>query len=163
MKEETSEHIYQSTSYHIVGRCEARHNEHTFDSELVKPDISEQSIKPYKLKRLSFVNDGCFWHIWNEADFQGKTYIQLLYKLATSMSLAGFRSDEMMIMLIGWNNKHEFTMNVEGCKDIITSVNAFTLETRRERNRKNVRRYRAKKKLYKILNAPKPEESGHGG
>jgi hypothetical protein len=109
--------------------------------------LTVKSVSSYKLKRLIFTNKGQFWKVWREpAETQKKTPIQLIYIMTTCMSLARFNVTEMMQMLIGWHNKHDYRIDYGGLQAIIKSVNAFTLETRRERKRNEMRRYRLRKK-----------------
>jgi hypothetical protein len=100
-------------------------------------------VKKYKIQRLAFGGDRSFWRIWSTAEYEGKTYCQLLYKLATRMKLEGFTDKESLQMLVGWHRKHEYKIDFMGLAHVVSEAKKFTLATIRERSKNEKRRYRA--------------------
>ena len=115
------------------------------------------NIQPYKMRRLYFANDRSFWGIWTTGAFEDKTRLQLIYKLATAMSLSRFTQVEMTNMLFGWHRKHEHAINYAAISSVIEAVSAFTLEFRRRRNRIDTAKHRIRRKLACALDPAKKE------
>ena len=100
-----------------------------------------ETIKPYKIKRLSFA----FWNVWHNPTSTGKTDIQNLYTMVTTMVMQRFTQKELFAMLLSWRKRR---VDAKQLSRIIESVKAYTLEERRRLKREEVRRYRAKKKRH---------------
>jgi hypothetical protein len=109
-------------------------------------ETQSTQVPAYKISRLAFGEDRSFWPIWNTADYEHKTYIQLVYKLATRMKLERFNDPEVLQMLIAWHKKHQYKIDYTGLSAIVQDARKFTLDTLRQRKRDEMRRYRSRKK-----------------